>query len=137
MYTHKIANIFAHIQDHSRLGFENKFLENKSGQIFLRSSGLLCKFLPKKLGVFKPTFYNINFIHHIWDETVLFIIHTSDRMRYFTNFSRQIALSQYSGWSIMSFKWNRSKNFQNHPYGKPILISIVQAVSVVECLNKL
>ena len=62
MYTHKIANIFAHIQDHSRLGFENKFLENRSGQIFLRSSGLLCKFLPKKLGVFKPTFYNILYI---------------------------------------------------------------------------
>ena len=62
MYTHKIANIFAHIQDHSRLGFKNKFLENKSGQIFLRSSGLLCKFLPKKLGVFKPTFYNILYI---------------------------------------------------------------------------
>ena len=30
MYTQKIANIFDHIQDHSRLGIENKFLENKS-----------------------------------------------------------------------------------------------------------
>ena len=29
MYTQKIANIFDHIQDHSRLG-----LENKSGRIF-------------------------------------------------------------------------------------------------------
>ena len=35
----------------------------------------------------------------------------------FHNFSRQIALSQYSGRSIVGFKWNRSKNFQNHPYG--------------------
>ena len=35
MYTQKIANIFDHIQDHSRLGLENKFLENKSRQIFL------------------------------------------------------------------------------------------------------
>ena len=41
MYTQKIANIFDHIQDHSRLGLENKFLENKSRQIFLRSTGLL------------------------------------------------------------------------------------------------
>ena len=30
MYTQKIANIFDHIQDHSSLGLENKFLENKS-----------------------------------------------------------------------------------------------------------
>ena len=56
MYTQKIANIFDHIQDHSRLGLENKFLENKSGRIFLRSIGLLYKFLPTNLGVCKPTF---------------------------------------------------------------------------------
>ena len=58
MYTQKIANIFDHIQDHSRLGLENKFLENKSRRIFLRSTGLLYKFLPTNLGVFKLTFYN-------------------------------------------------------------------------------
>ena len=34
MYTQKIGNIFDHIQDHSRLGLENRFLENKSGRIF-------------------------------------------------------------------------------------------------------
>ena len=34
MYTQKIENIFDHIQDHSRLGLENRFLENKSGRIF-------------------------------------------------------------------------------------------------------
>ena len=28
------------VLDHSRLGLENKFLENKSGRIFLRSTGL-------------------------------------------------------------------------------------------------
>ena len=53
MYTKKIANIFDHIQDHSRFGLENKFLENKSGRIFLRSTGLLYKFLPTNLGVSK------------------------------------------------------------------------------------
>ena len=34
---------------------------------------------------------------------------------------------------------NRSKiseNFQNHPYGQLVLVSIVRAVSVVECLNE-
>ena len=49
--------------DHSRLGLENKFLENKSGRIFLRSTGLLYKFLPTNLGVFKPTFYNFYTSH--------------------------------------------------------------------------
>ena len=53
MYTQKIANIFDHIQGHSRLGLENKFLENKSGRIVLRSTGLLYKFLPTNLGVFE------------------------------------------------------------------------------------
>ena len=35
---------------------------------------------------------------------------------------------------------NRSKiseNFQNHPYGQLVLVSIVRAVSVVVCLNEL
>ena len=65
MYTQKTANIFDHIQDHSRLGLESKFLENKSRQIFLRSTGLLYKFLPTNLGVFKPTFYNF-YTWHLW-----------------------------------------------------------------------
>ena len=53
-----------HLRSHSRsqyicrLGLENKFSENKSGQIFLRSTGLLYKFLPTNLGVCKPTFYD-------------------------------------------------------------------------------
>ena len=80
MYTQKIANIFDHIQDHSRLGFENKFLENKSGRIFLRLTGVLYKFLPKNLGVCKPTFY----------------------IFYHTDLG-EIALSQYSGRSIVGF----------------------------------
>ena len=58
MYTQEIANIFDHIQGHSRLGLENKFLENKSGLCFLSSTGLLYKFLLTNLGLFKPTFYN-------------------------------------------------------------------------------
>ena len=39
--------------DHSRLGHENKLLENKLGRTFLRSTSLLYKFLPTDLGVFK------------------------------------------------------------------------------------
>ena len=134
MYTQKIANIFDHIQDHSRLGLENKFLENKSGRIFLRSTALLYKFLPSNLRVCKPTFYTFYASHLRWNST---IYHTDlGKNAVFHNFSRQIALSQYSGRSIVGFKRNRSKNFQNHPHGQPVLIS-VQAVSVVECLNEL
>ena len=88
MYTQKITNIFDHFQDHSRLGLENKFLENKSRRIFLRSTSLLYKFLPTNVGVFKQPF--IIFIHDIWGETVLFIIQTSDRMQYFTTFQDKL-----------------------------------------------
>ena len=91
MYTKKIANIFDHIQDHSRLGLENKFLENKSGRIFLRSTGLLYKFLPTNLGVCKPTFYNFYTSHLRWNST---IYHTNfGENAIFHNVSRQIALS--------------------------------------------
>ena len=121
MYTQKIANIFDHIQDHNRLGLKNKFLENKSGRTFLRLTGLLYKFFPANLGVFKPTFYNFCTPHLRWNS----IIYHTDLAQnaVFHNFSRQIALSQYSGRSIVGFKRNRSKNFQNHPYGQPVLIS--------------
>ena len=67
--------------DHSRLGLENKFLENKSGRIFLLSTSLLYKILSTNPGCINQPF--ILFIHHIWCETVLFIIQTSHRMQYF------------------------------------------------------
>ena len=101
MYTQIIANIFDHVQDHSRLGLENKLLENKSGQMFLRSTGLRYKFLPTNLGVFKPTFYN--FMRHIWSETVLFIIHTLDRMRYITIFQdklHSVSIEDDESWAL-------------------------------------
>ena len=132
MYTQKIAIIFDHIQDHSRLGLENKFLENKSRQIFLRSTGLLYKFLPTNLGVFKQTFYNF-YIPHLRGNSTIY--HTElGQNAVFHNFSRQIALSQYPG-RAKPFK--NFRNFQNHPYGPLVLVSIVRAVSVVECLNEL
>ena len=38
------------------------------------------------------------------------------------NYSRQTALIQFSGRSIVGFLRNRSKHFQNHPvYGQPVL----------------
>ena len=99
MYIQKIANIFDHIQDHGRLGLVNKFLENKSRRIFLRSTGLLYKFLPTNLGVFNPTFYDFYTSHLRWNST---IYHTDlGQNAVFHNFSRQIAISQYSGRSTV------------------------------------
>ena len=133
MYTQKIANIFDHIQDHSRLGLENKFLENKSRRIFLRSTSLLYKFLPTNLGVFKPTFYN-------------FLYMTFEVKQYYLSYRprTECSISQFfktnctqSIFRTINCKAKPFKNFQNHPYGQPVLVSIVRAVSVVECLNEL
>ena len=100
--------------DHSRLGLENKFLENKSGRIFLRSTGLLYKFLPTNLGVCKPIFYT--FIHNIWDEIV---IQTSDRMRYYTIFQDKLHSVNIQD----DQSWAFSETVENHPHCQPVLIS--------------
>ena len=74
--------------DHSRLGLENKFLENKSGRIFLGSTGLFTNSCQQIWGCANQPF--IIFVHHIWGETVLFIIQTSERMQYFTIFQDKL-----------------------------------------------
>ena len=107
--------------DHSRLGLENKFLENKSGPIFLRLTGLLYKFLPTNLGVCNQPF--ILFIHHIWGEIVLFIMQTSDRMRYFKIFQDKLHFVNIQDDQSCGFSETVKKNFQNHPYGQLVLIS--------------
>ena len=137
MYTQEIANIFDHIQGHSRLGLENKFLENKSGLCFLRSTGLLYKFLLTNLGLFKPTFYNW-LLHITFEVKQYYLSYRPQTECGISQFFKTNWTGQYSGRSGVGFKRNqRSKNFQNHPYGHPVLISIVRAVSVVECFNEL
>ena len=70
--------------DHSRLGLENKFLENKSGRIFCFRQVYFTKSCQQIWGCVNQPL--ILFIHHIRGETVLFIIQTSNRMQYFTIF---------------------------------------------------
>ena len=55
-------------------------------------------------------------------------------MRYFTIFQDKLHSVNIQD------EPNRSKiseNFQNHPYGQLVVVSIVRDVSVVECLNEL
>ena len=74
--------------DHSRLDLENKFLENKSGQRCCFRQVYFTKSCQQIRGCVNQPF--ILFIHHIWGETVLFIIQTSDRMQYFTIFQDKL-----------------------------------------------
>ena len=73
--------------DHSRLGLENKFLENKSGRIFCFRQVYFTKSCQQVWGRVNQPF--ILFIHHIWGETVLFIIQTSD-LQYCTIFQDKL-----------------------------------------------
>ena len=85
--------------DHSRLGLENQFLENKSDRIsFLRSTSLLNKILPTNPAACKPTFHTFYTSHLRWNSTLRRrFYHTDLRQNaLFHNFSRQIALIQYS-----------------------------------------
>ena len=72
--------------DHSGLGLENKFLENKTGRTFCVRQVYFTKSCQQIWGRVNQPF--MLFIHHIWRETVLwgavFIIQISDRMQYFT-----------------------------------------------------
>ena len=106
--------------DHSRLGQENKFLENKSGRIFCVRQ----VYLPTNLGACKPTFYTFYTSHLRWNSTLrrCFIIQTSDRMQYF-----RILQYKFHSFNIQDDGSTRGllaksfKNFQNHLYGQPAL----------------
>ena len=94
MYVHpkKSKHLLSHSRaimalDYSRLGLENKFLENKSGRIFLRSTGLLYKFLPTNLRVCKPTFYTFYTSHLRWNSTFYHTDVGQNTALYFHNFS--------------------------------------------------
>ena len=90
--TPKISNhLRSHLRaimalDHSRLGLENKFLENKSGRIFCVRQVYFTKSCQQVWGRVNQPF--ILFMHHIWGEIVpwgaVFITQTSDRKQYFT-----------------------------------------------------
>ena len=87
--------------DHSRLGLENKFLENKSGRIFCVRQVYLTKSRQLVWGRLNQPF--ILFIHHIWGETVprgaIFLSYRPRTECSISQFALQIAPIQYSGQS--------------------------------------
>ena len=114
MYTRKIAimHLRSHLRarmalDHSRLGLENWFLENRPH--FLHLTSLLYKILPTNLGACQNQPL-ILFIHHVQNVV-------------FHSFLRQIALIQYSGPLKHAWAFSESLliNFQNHLYCQPVL----------------
>ena len=98
--------------DHSRLGLENEFLENKLGRIFCVPQVYLTKSC-QQLWV-RVNQHFILFIHHIWGETVIwgavFIIQTSDKMQYFTIF--QDKLHSFNIQNRTKHAWAFSKTVQ-------------------------
>ena len=97
--------------DHSRLGLENKFSENKSGRIFLRSTGLLYKFNTTNLEVCKPTFYTFYTSSEVKQyHEALFL---SYRTRTDHNFAIQIVLIQHSGRSKHAWAFTETIRIKN------------------------
>ena len=100
--------------DRSRLG-----LENKSGRIFCVRQVYVTKSCQQIWGCVNQPL--ILLIHHIWVETVLFIIQTSDRMHYFTIFQdklHSVNSQDDQSWALSETVQNISKN---HLHGQPVL----------------
>ena len=89
--------------DKSRLGLENQFLEKKSGRIFCIRQVYFTKLANKCGGVWT------NLLHFLYITSEVKQYYLSHRPRtecgisQFYNFSSQVALSQYSGRSMVGF----------------------------------
>ena len=90
--------------DHSRLGLENKFLENKSGRIFCVRQVYFTKSCQQIWGRVNQPF--IRFTHHIWGETVLY-----RRCMYHTNLGQNAAFHNFSD----DQSWALSETVQKCP----------------------
>ena len=102
--------------NHSRLG-----LENKSGRIFCFRQVYFTKSCQQIWGCVNQPF--ILFIRHIWGETTLFIIQTTDRMQFFTIFQDKLHLVNIQDGQSWAFSETVQNNFQNHLYGQPVVTS--------------
>ena len=136
LYVHPKNSIAIMALDHSRLGLENEFLENKSGRIFCARQVYSTKSCQQVWERVNQPF--ILFIHHIWGETVpwdaVFIIQTSDRMQYFTILQYNFALIQYSGRSKHAWAFSETvKKISKITYTASRFSLLTSAK--VDCLN--
>ena len=133
LYVHPKNSIAIMALDHSRLGLENKFLENKPGRIFCVWQVYFTKSCQQVLGTCKPTFYTFYTSHLRWNSTMRrCFYHTNlGQNAVFHNFVLQIALIQYLA---------RSKHaWASHGlFAKPLKnaggFSLLTSVKV-DCLN--
>ena len=103
--------------DHSSLGLENEFLENKSGRIFCVRQVYLTKSCQH--------FILFHTSHLRWNSNMRRCFYHTDLRQnaVFHNFSRKITLIQYSEPSKHAWAFSKTvqKNFQNHIFGQPVL----------------
>ena len=112
VYTQKKSNHFRSHPgpimaiDHSRLSLENQFLKNKSGRMFCVRQVYFTKSCQQFFYMFYTSYLR-------WNSTMrCCIYHTNlGKNAKSHNYSRQIALIQYSGRSIVGFFRDRSKHF--------------------------
>ena len=136
LYVHPKNSIAIIALGHSRLGLEKKFLENKPGRIFLRSTSVLYKILPTSLGTGKPTFYTFYTSHLRWNSTMRRCFYHTDlgQNAVFHNFAIQIALIQYSGRSKHAWAFSETvKKISKITYTASRFSLLTSAK--VDCLN--
>ena len=110
--------------DHSRLVLENKFSGKQiRPNFFAFDKFYFTKSCQQIWGWVNQLF--IPFIHHIGGETVLFIIHTSDRMQYFTIFQDK----------LHSIHETVQKNLQNHLSGQSVLTFEKRQICGASCVE--
>ena len=105
----KIANIFDHIQ-----ASKTNSWKTKHANFFCFRQVYFTNCCQQISGCLNQPF--IIFIHHIWGETVLFIIQTSDRMRYFTIFQdklHSVNIQDDQSWALSETvqKFTQSPNY--------------------------
>ena len=142
MYTQKIAIIFDHIRaimalDHCRLDLENKFLENKWGQIFCFRQVYFTKSCQQNWGCVNQPFIPWRGEKVLWG--AVFIKQTSGRMHYFTIFQDRLhsVNIQDDQWWAFSETVQKISKITYRASRLSLLTSAKFAVqAVLDCLNE-
>ena len=122
--------------DHSRLGVENKFSDNKSGPIFWvrQLYNLFYKILLTSLGTCKPTFYTFYTSSEVKQyHEALFLSYRPRRTDH--NFAIQIVLIQHSGLSKRAWAFTETGEKISKITYTACRFSLLTSAKV-DCLNQ-